>query len=201
MVKSFAQFINESTSTTNGIDFLYRHHPELEKIGTMEQYSRYLDTIFPESQVKDIVYHGSNYLFDRFEKRDNLKNEYSEGSYKAGWFFAKDPLTPKSYIDSRIMAKMSNYFGFSKDKNPTIYSVLLDIRNPSVEDRHGERGIGFDEVNSAIANKNDAYIAKNVIDPTVKTDVFVVFEPEQIYVLGSKKDTESFKEFVESQSR
>lgn len=201
MLKSFAQFINESTITNPGVDLLYRNHPELEKIGTMEQYSKYLDTLFPESQIKDIVYHGSNYLFDRFEKRDNPNNTYDTGSYKAGWFFAKDPISPKSYIDSPIMTKLFNYFGFSKDKNPTIYSVLLDIRNPSVEDRQGERGIGFDEVNLAIANKNDAYIAKNVIDPTVKTDVFVVFEPEQIYILGSKQDAESFREFVESQSR
>lgn len=32
---------------------------ELNTIGTEEQYSQYLNTIFPDSKIKDIVYHGS----------------------------------------------------------------------------------------------------------------------------------------------
>ena len=40
-----------------GVDFAFKQTPELSNIGTMEQYSEYLDTIFPESKVKDIVYH------------------------------------------------------------------------------------------------------------------------------------------------
>src|SRR5690606_14718961 len=40
-----------------GVSELFESNPELANIGTPEQYSQYLDTIFPDSKVKDIVYH------------------------------------------------------------------------------------------------------------------------------------------------
>jgi hypothetical protein len=37
---------------------MFLKHPELENIGTREQYAQYVETIFPDSICKDIVYHG-----------------------------------------------------------------------------------------------------------------------------------------------
>lgn len=51
-----------------GVAELFKSNPELASVGTPEQYSQYLDTIFPESQVKDIVYHGGN--LKNLTKRD-----------------------------------------------------------------------------------------------------------------------------------
>ena len=45
--------------TKQGVDFVFEQNTELASIGTQEQYSQYLDTIFPNSKVKDIVYHGT----------------------------------------------------------------------------------------------------------------------------------------------
>ena len=42
-----------------------------QKQQALQLYSQYLDTIFPDSQVKDIVYHGSDTTFDGFLE-DNL---------------------------------------------------------------------------------------------------------------------------------
>ena len=42
-----------------GVEDLFESNPELANIGTQTQYSQYLDTIFPDSKVKDIVYHFS----------------------------------------------------------------------------------------------------------------------------------------------
>ncbi len=39
-----------------GVQEVFNLNPELASIGTAEQYSQYLDTIFPDSKVKDIVY-------------------------------------------------------------------------------------------------------------------------------------------------
>ena len=36
---------------------MFEQHPELAEIGTKEKYSEYLESIFPESKIKDIVYH------------------------------------------------------------------------------------------------------------------------------------------------
>jgi hypothetical protein len=180
----------------SGVDELFKENPELASIGTTKEYSDYLDTIFPDSEVNNIAYHGSNYKFDNFKKAVNPKNVYKGGAYKAGFFFSKDKETAKSYIDNKIIAKISNALNLSAPKNPTVYPVVLDIKNPVTEDRNGERGIGFDEVNKSYDNKNDAYIAENVKDPNILTDVYVVFKPEQIHILGSKKDIEDFKKFV-----
>lgn len=184
-----------------GVPELFKENPELANIGTTKDYSAYLDTIFPDSEVNNIAYHGSNYKFDNFKKAVNPKNVYKEGEYKAGFFFSKDKETAKSYIDNKIIAKISNALNLSSPKNPTVYPVVLDIKNPVIEDRDGKRGIGFDEVNEAYDNKNDAYIAENVKDPNILTDVYVVFKPEQIHILGSKKDIEDFKKFVSSKPK
>ncbi len=38
----------------------------------IEEYGKYLETIFPESKLKEIVYHGTNRKFDKFERRHGL---------------------------------------------------------------------------------------------------------------------------------
>ena len=38
-----------------GVEDLFESNPELANIGTQTQYSQYLDTIFPDSKVKDIL--------------------------------------------------------------------------------------------------------------------------------------------------
>ena len=48
--------------------FNFEANPELTSIGTPAQYSQYLESIFPESKVKDIVYHGTHAKFDKFDK-------------------------------------------------------------------------------------------------------------------------------------
>lgn len=66
-------------------------------------YSQYLDTVFPDSKIKNIVYHGSKNKFDIFDKS---KQE------SPGFYFTPD-IT-------------SSYFG----KNDIIYHVILNSNNP-----------------------------------------------------------------------
>lgn len=54
-----------------------------QKQQALQLYSSYLDTIFPDSQVKDIVYHGSTEKFDKFDLEKVNKNR------KAFWFGVK----------------------------------------------------------------------------------------------------------------
>ena len=49
------------------INFVFEQNPDLARVGTKEQYEKYLKTIFPESKVKDIVYHGGS-------KNENFKS-------------------------------------------------------------------------------------------------------------------------------
>ena len=63
--------INSKLTIKEGISELFEFNPDLNDIGTKEQYSQYLDTIFPSSKMKDIVYHGSGDKFqgDKFDKK------------------------------------------------------------------------------------------------------------------------------------
>jgi len=49
------------------IDFVFQNHPQLSTIGDKEQYSQYIKTIFPNSDVKAIVFHETSYDFDEFK--------------------------------------------------------------------------------------------------------------------------------------
>ena len=59
LYKSDNIFKNNKGNIKEGVSELFESNPKLASIGTQEQYSQYLDTIFPDSKVKDIVYHGS----------------------------------------------------------------------------------------------------------------------------------------------
>ena len=192
MIDSAVQPTQQASEVKEGASEVFNDSSELSSIGTEQQYSSYLDTVFPDSKVEDIVYH----LFDKFQKKVNPSNNYKGNKYNGGWFFAGRKETSESYTGSKALAKITNFLSISKDKSPNVYSILLNVKNPVIEDRKGERGIGFDEVNKAISDGKDAYIAKNVVDPNVLDDVYVVFNEENIHILGSKQDIQGFKEFV-----
>lgn len=42
------------------IEFVFEQNAELASIGSVEQYDKYLNTIFPESTFKKIVFHNSD---------------------------------------------------------------------------------------------------------------------------------------------
>ena len=76
--KSFIPFekhiyyqLADESSIKPGVEELFDSNPELANIGTQEQYSQYLDSIFPDSQVKDIVYHSGS--INKNDKFDRLK--------------------------------------------------------------------------------------------------------------------------------
>ena len=56
---------------TESVSELFDSNPELANIGTQQLYSQYLEQIFPNSKVKDIVYHGTDTKFEGFLE-DNL---------------------------------------------------------------------------------------------------------------------------------
>jgi hypothetical protein len=54
--------IEKNNTVKKGVDFVFEQYSELAQIGTASEYSEYLDTIFPQSKIKDIVYHGLPYI-------------------------------------------------------------------------------------------------------------------------------------------
>lgn len=166
----------KSVLKKEGVDFVFEQNPELKEIGTPEQYSAYLDTIFPESKVKDIVYHGTRNTFDKFEKRNkeqySIENETQTNSLLDGIFFTDRNTALDNYTD----------------ENKILKSVILNIQNPLLSDNRRQ-----------VSNKNiknqDGVITVEFIGNSI-SDVYVVFDPEQIHILGSEQDIRRFKNFV-----
>jgi len=187
---SIRKYLNEEIGgkIKTGVDFVYQQHPELTNIGTPEQYSQYLDTIFPNSKVKDIKQHATEADFESFTK---------EGSGRLGkGFYFSD--YGNNYIEGENVKKK---FVLLNIKNPLniqggqfmkdVYK-LLDDRNQS-SDNTDDKIQAQKDINNQYKQKADALIGdKNgVLNSEIK-----VFEPEQIHILGSKQDIEGFKNFV-----
>jgi hypothetical protein len=138
----------EEPNIKPGVKELFNSNPELSSIGTPEQYSQYLDTIFPDSEVKNIVYHTTNDKFDKF-KVGNV------GYLGKGIYFFWNNIGKDVYNISAVINTI----------NPEIIYDYLEQKN----------------------------IQK---DSILHPDELVVFEPEQIHILGNKEDIEGFKKFV-----
>lgn len=96
-----------------GVSELFDSNPELASIGTPEQYSAYIDSIFPDSKVKDVVYHRSRVQFDTFD----FSKIGSESGNEEGIFFSDKhllylkgfPYEIKAVVDIKDESKISSY--------------------------------------------------------------------------------------------
>ena len=204
----------ERPSIKEGVDFVFEQHPELSSIGTKEQYSNYLETIFPESLLENIVYHGG-------EMKESPISEMS--------FFAESAETSKTFLKTMESAG-------------TVEGYFLNMKNPKIYDSFWH--YSGDEKNSFVGHENlllnyfsqthpETYskipedqktqfirnIHKNIIEQhgydsiIVEKDFwleadedgnggspeekqYIVFEQGQFHQLGSELDMQKFKEFV-----
>ena len=202
-----------------GIDFVFEQTPELSDIGTPQEYSRYLDTIFPNSKVKDVVYHYTSF------KNQIMNDGFKSISELGYWAGAGD-------IDAIFLTKSPiSYWGGEKSKLDKVASVV-DSNNPidlshlsnetTDEDELSEKdliiykkykdtlGVGHDNAWIKYKNPTKIQIAEEVKNEFMKQGYdsilhpelkeVVVFDKKQTHVLGSKQDIEQFKEFVSKTS-
>lgn len=107
LINKYLEAAPKKIQVKEGIQELFDSNPELASIGTQEQYSQYLDTIFPDSKVKDIVYHQGKEDFEKFDLSKSIES----------------PVIYFSYYKPT-----SNIFG---DK---IKSLIVNFKNPYVEE-------------------------------------------------------------------
>lgn len=159
----------KSSPVKEGVSQLFDSNPDLASIGTAEQYSAYLDTIFPDSKVKDIVYHG--------KVSDNpLSKSKPDAQYGSAYYFT---------------SKKKN----TKEFGNNVFSAIVNTRNPSYD--------AFSDSDSFTAKRMVELLADKGYDSIDETSKeypaqLVLFESEQIHILGSKDDVSGFKEFVSS---
>ena len=206
---NFDQPKNEITKTPEnkikeGVDFVFEQNPELSKIGTEQQYSKYLETIFPDSKIKDIVYHGSpdkNIESMLSPKDEGYKKQKTTTTGVAGIYFTDKIDEAKKYIG-----------GFNGEENSSnegkVYPVILNITKPIIvantvldglSDGFGKTFIWNVQEGSLDGLKKagiDGMIAGEYMIRTEGHKELVVFNKEDAHILGSNQDIEKFKEFV-----
>jgi hypothetical protein len=178
-VKNFKQFVNENIGVNikSGVNLLYQQYPELSNIGTQEQYSQYIDTIFPNSKIKNILYHSSPNKIEKF--RDNL----------FGTYFSYSPI--QGTYGNVIYCVLLNINNPLIKPKPEDNSEVKEIynkeyrnyNNPSSFSPEGIRTYKYD------ASIESSTVTKEGVQIRVRT-------PEQIHILGSKQDIEGFKNFI-----
>jgi len=176
-VKNFKQFVNENIGIKSGVNLVYQQYPELTNIGTQEQYSQYLNTIFPNSKVKDILYHASRSKIEKF-------NESMFGTY-----FSYSPITHGGY-GSVINAAILNI------KNPLILPKASDSVEVKAQYNKDYRAYGnyTTDADGYRSYKYDGSIEQSSV--TENGIQVRARNPEQIHILGSKQDIEGFKGFI-----
>ena len=167
-----------------GVKEVFKENSELASIGTQEQYSQYLDTIFPDSKVKDIVYHGTDAKFDKFDK--SFIGSKGGSQFGSGFYFSNTV----EYVNKILKSAKVNH--------NNVISAVLNIKNPSKYDFFD---IGdFEEFSARLEHEKTAIRKERKEDGLIsvadENTEYVVEESEQIHILGSKKDVEGFKEFV-----
>ena len=186
----------------DGVDDVFEQNTKLSSIGTPEEYSSYLNTIFPDSVVKDIVYHGSKEKnIDKFKTEGSLDNVGKYGAMFGSINAAK--LRVSNLNDSRIYPVILNLqnpknFGNLQVFNEIDYNNVYKSLNKTAKE--GWKEEGFDGLLIDYRNsKSDLEIMQRVKIYDYLGDEYVVFDPEQIHILGGKEDLEGFQRYLENQ--
>ena len=188
-----------------GVSEVFKKNSELSEIGTEEQYSAYLDTIFPNSKVKDIVYRG-------IPKTRQQKGAANLGK---GIYFAMKKERAQRYGD--VTTAIINV------QDPLIVSITknddrgFDSRNVSVkeattnaENLNGKDAmINYEYLSKDDYKKYNKYTghytgplkadgspAQNEFKQTPYATELSIQSNNQVHILGSEQDIAEFKNFV-----
>jgi hypothetical protein len=181
----------ESLLNDDGLTLLYQQHPELGNIGTKEQYGQYLSTIYPNSKEKNIVYHGSRSKEIEGDKlRPSSEGVYGEGIYVqtkqefTGTFGSNNLLliidTKKPFNFHLENGKMNDFYIEILERwRKTKKFYFAEAAKEEFQDKI--KKLGFDSIKTQEGGGNSYYI---------------LFNPEQTHILGTKQDIEGFKMFL-----
>ena len=190
---------------------LFEANPKLAKVGTVEQYSAYLNTVFPNSTYKEILYHGTNAKFEEFlsSKSGSRKEGAGSTGSDVGAFGRGTYLTPnKKYSEvygkiplATIINLKSPKLIVDNEANDVLY------QDKSIKEQWGKDkdGVIFEAKDwQSIVDSGEHASMEDFnrigLGFTPEIVEIAVSNANQIHVLGSKKDVAGFKDFVTQQT-
>lgn len=167
----------------NGVNELYEANQEIALIGTKEQYSAYIDSIFPLSVVKEMAYHVTKYDFEKFERNpENIRNKTDTVGFH--------------FIEENAVEDYKQVFG------KKVMRVMLDFRNPvsteydNSDDNHTSQKLEYLQDENIKEFEKQGYDSGVILRPN--DNEFIAFDSDQIHVLGSQADIQGFKDYLKS---
>lgn len=170
------------------------------EIMAKQLYTEYLTTIFPESKIRNIAYHGTSSIFEGedFDKSklwsstDNITN-------KLWFYFVPDKKVADIFIKWRKYKRENGKIKVILPENAKTLYVLLNIKNPEyiewdVFQEHAETN----KMPPLELNGDSIIITpqtKNIL-PEFSCENYVVFSPKQIHILWSENDIKQLKEWI-----
>lgn len=166
------------TTINDRVIEIYKENSNFLKIGTIEQYSQYLKTIFPNSKIKDIVYSCKKSIsgFDGVF--------YNTDSFK----FAKLFSTP-----GNITTNILNVKNYGKSHSINRNTLKVDNNTDAIIAQEDfsksylfnliKKGYGYNKI-------------KNIEQIILTSRIYIVFNKEQIYTLGGKQDFVGFEKYL-----
>lgn len=209
-----SKFNNNSLSDSNsnikpGVTELFESNPELAKIGSQQLYSQYLDTIFPDSKVKDIVYHGNIKGLDYIKSLKEVSEENLETSGKNRGGSLSKTSKINDYVGAYFTISYNAAKEYSKShpkQNRKVYAALINITNPGNTSGLGSIGLNIRKAFSKdiidpryiTSDEYERLIKPKNIDGWIHANYdYTVFNKNNQLILGSKQDIEGFKEFAQ----
>lgn len=199
-IKNTANISQEiTTEQTNQIEELKQSDPRWNKYSN-EDIQRFIDSVFPDSKVKNIVYHGTDDVFEQFDKSKFRKNQEGNGLMFSGTITSIAKEKGEQVEGFYFLKEKTNNYG------KIVLPVLLNIKNPKNFGKNIET-MFFGDINptyeklSFVSSEELKEYTKDNIDGLMGEVVnvgneVVVFEPEQIYILNSDRAISDMEKFV-----
>lgn len=213
--------MEEIKSIADEIDNIFKDSEDLRNTGSQLDYLKYLYTVFPNSQVKDIQYHAANKDFDEFQ-RQNGEILYHMGTKKASEDIARgleEPTNTKRVLINAeeiiniedFSASTESFVEFLralKDKEEITESIQESFRNRFKEIEYSSNK--NEEVEKIIADLQELlskkYPNKSVVISYTNTVEnkgsisYGAFSSDQTLILGSKRDIDKFSKYMSKNS-
>lgn len=191
---SVSDAFNKALNKSDKLEVL-KNYPELGQVGTTFQYSKYVDDVFPDSKFNGIFYHGGKKGISKFhtpKDKDFILNKgVHSGTKDHGIYFTKDKLSAENYSRSYPKSNRNVYKVKLNSQNPykTNDFIGVDIRSYFDKDYVNPRSI-TDRVRYGKLKNNDSVLWNG------EKGEAVVFDPEQIHILGNNSDLKKFSEYT-----
>lgn len=192
---------------SEAVTTVFAMFPELASVGSREEYLQYLETIFPESKVKEVLWHAGAKNIERFKVKGDEDYQRSDPYTQHGIYLTGKLSHAKKYLAGfgagNPFRPLINLIrtGSVYDDNKAIHAVLADIQDPVINSRKKEKQkylpksldtVRDTDLELFKADGKDGVIF-NELGHKDSLDYVVAFDPDKLHVMGSKGDVGSFQ--------